>query len=115
MARATTKLLERLAQQQQRRLQQQQSQPASKPGTSTVPVVTTERLAPAPGQGRGRLSSEEVRPAQWTIMSIGLAWLGSRVLISEFGELNLYQVSRALQNKTANLGFRARRRNAGTE
>jgi len=70
MARATTKLLERLAQQQQRRLQQQQSQPASKPGTSTVPVVTTERLAPAPGQGRGRPSSEGVRPAQPSAPSI---------------------------------------------
>jgi hypothetical protein len=61
MARATTKLLERLAQQQQQRSQQQQqSQPAPQPGTSTAPVVTTARLAPTQGQGRERVP---VRPA----------------------------------------------------
>lgn len=60
MAKATTKLLERLAQQQQQRLLQQQSQPAPQLGTSTAPLVTTPRPAPAQEQGRGRVP---VRPA----------------------------------------------------
>jgi hypothetical protein len=68
MARATTKLLERLAQQQQQqRLQQQQSQPTPQPGVSTAPVVTTARSAPAQGQGRERVP---VRPAQPSAPSI---------------------------------------------
>jgi RNA chaperone ProQ/FINO-like protein len=60
MARATTKLLERLAQQQQQRVQQQRSQPTPQPGTNTAPLVTTAQLAPAQGQGRGLVP---VRPA----------------------------------------------------